>query len=1038
MASYIPNLTDSIPDLPMYKPDLGFFSRMVQRRSGMYEQGYNQVKSAYDSILNAPLTNSDNIQTRDTYLKQAQDQLKNLSSVDLSMPQNVDAANNVFAPFWQDDKLLKDASLTKYAQSEMQRGFSLRDSKDPKDREQYSDVAMQYLSNGLDKMKNLSRDDNSAWNNLEKRSFTPFVNKNEVWAKAAKDAGFEVNFSDVTGQFIVNTKNGPMSQQAWKAFAEANTTQQMRDMDRVKGIVENEQSIKNVKKQNPQLSDSEAEQFVAQDYLKDMRQHAQEGLDGVTSEIKNTQAKLDQFKVIKNITPAQKNRIVELSDYLDNLQGSNGSEGLLQQKQKIYNSLKTDQAQGAVDLVNQITSHPEYYFANLSHQRDVNNWAAGQSANYSRKVEYNQAWGEADKVAYEREELLFKKDELAHKIDQDLYDRTHKKDYYRDGDPNTPPGSGTGSGSGTPGIQTEDGRELQHGILLGPGTTDVTKTGTALDALNQRQAFRLGTATNSVFDYDGLGRTLEGLGDGKGNSVTQKDVVNYLSSVKRGETNLSSEEKASAAIINKALELKTGIKVTNQATLRNAILKQGESYFTDKNHNGSPDWSNDDVQSLIKYRDGVAALDEFNSIEKRRQDLITKQLSQTSDPDLKKLITTGPEGTKQVITSQDIQRNLKGTNYILEDDDTGERKTFTPQDLSKLYLQGKLGYKSTSSGYAPVIDGKTYLQTNTQPTSEGRYNSTPGDMFGLRAVYKNSLIDEISDLEKRYGKSSKIAGTLEKLNQAVVPNIGEYNNETGKMGQVFNYPLNSKESKAGLSTGNKLLNEASEAGNREAIYLDGALSKDDGKNKAITSLMALDQDKIKDYISSVHYNQNGLNGKPTLDLVINPDKTSDKTEIAGVAMKDLAGHTIQVQLSDNAQGPTIQSIPKNSGIYIYDALLRGKSIEADPIMKSGNFDYSIQPDDTKNPKQAYVTINNKVFNKNTGKYDDNIAKQVFDLYGPNAKTPDELKHYIDNLFESHLVTNKLNQQLYKQELPPQTSQTYDDVLNELRNRKVGQ
>src|SRR4051812_19976960 len=140
MSTFIPNVTDQIPDLPLYQPNFGFYQQMMQRKNQQYEQGYSQVRSAYDSILNAPLTNTQNIAARDGYLKQAQQQLKNLSSVDLSLQQNVDAADNVFAPFWQDDKMLTDRAFTSYANQEMQKGFRLRDSQKKEDRDQYSDV----------------------------------------------------------------------------------------------------------------------------------------------------------------------------------------------------------------------------------------------------------------------------------------------------------------------------------------------------------------------------------------------------------------------------------------------------------------------------------------------------------------------------------------------------------------------------------------------------------------------------------------------------------------------------------------------------------------------------------------------------------------------------------------------------------------------------------------------------------------------------------------------------------------------------------
>ncbi len=79
MATYLPNVTDVIPEPALFTPDFSFLDNMLRRRQGLYEQGFAQVNSAYN-FVNRSVTNPYSSKVRDTFLKQAQDNLKNLSS----------------------------------------------------------------------------------------------------------------------------------------------------------------------------------------------------------------------------------------------------------------------------------------------------------------------------------------------------------------------------------------------------------------------------------------------------------------------------------------------------------------------------------------------------------------------------------------------------------------------------------------------------------------------------------------------------------------------------------------------------------------------------------------------------------------------------------------------------------------------------------------------------------------------------------------------------------------------------------------------
>ena len=127
MATYIPNITDVFPDPVSFTPDFSFMDKMLQRKKAQYEQGYAQVVGRYNA-LNKEMTNPENIRFRDEFLRQAAINLKDLSVMDLSIPQNVQAAASVFDPFTQNKTAVADMVYTGFlntqermAESDMQK-----------------------------------------------------------------------------------------------------------------------------------------------------------------------------------------------------------------------------------------------------------------------------------------------------------------------------------------------------------------------------------------------------------------------------------------------------------------------------------------------------------------------------------------------------------------------------------------------------------------------------------------------------------------------------------------------------------------------------------------------------------------------------------------------------------------------------------------------------------------------------------------------------------------------------------------------------
>ena len=141
MATYIQGLTDYIPKAEPYKPNFDFLNTVLATRQAKYDSALNQLSGAYGSILYADLTRDDNRESRDNFLKNSEKTIQQITSLDLSNPANVQAAQQVFQPFVDDRKMQYDIMFTKGVKTAQQNGELLRTSYDDDTRARWSPIS---------------------------------------------------------------------------------------------------------------------------------------------------------------------------------------------------------------------------------------------------------------------------------------------------------------------------------------------------------------------------------------------------------------------------------------------------------------------------------------------------------------------------------------------------------------------------------------------------------------------------------------------------------------------------------------------------------------------------------------------------------------------------------------------------------------------------------------------------------------------------------------------------------------------------------
>lgn len=214
MATYLPNVTDVIPEPSLFTPNFTFIDQMLRRRQGLYEQGFSQVNSAYN-FVNRNATNPYSLKVRDTFLMQAKENLKNLATMDLSQQQNVNAARGVFEPFVKNRLVLMDMAYTAHMdqQEAIAESYRLKDGG-----KEFSEDNLQDLR---DQRAAFAKDSISSVGNYysNRRSFTPYYDWNKEfkeWFASYKPDKISIDSKD--GLYKITEERGGATAQDLKLF----------------------------------------------------------------------------------------------------------------------------------------------------------------------------------------------------------------------------------------------------------------------------------------------------------------------------------------------------------------------------------------------------------------------------------------------------------------------------------------------------------------------------------------------------------------------------------------------------------------------------------------------------------------------------------------------------------------------------------------------------------------------------------------------------------------------------------------------------
>jgi len=231
MATYIPGVSDVFPEPSLFTPDFSFIDKMLQRRQGLYEQGFAQVNSKY-KFIDREVTNPANQQVKDRFVKDVKNNLRNLSAMDLSQQENVNAAMGVFAPFVKNSNVLGDQALTEHwkQQVDLGNGFRLRDGGKEFSEDNVNYVRMQQAQ--------FAQDDPNSWNTYyqNRKSYTPYYNYNDEVKEAMKNfkpSSFET--FKINGLDVVTEKDASAKEADIRRYLEGVLSQKAKNQMKIEG-----------------------------------------------------------------------------------------------------------------------------------------------------------------------------------------------------------------------------------------------------------------------------------------------------------------------------------------------------------------------------------------------------------------------------------------------------------------------------------------------------------------------------------------------------------------------------------------------------------------------------------------------------------------------------------------------------------------------------------------------------------------------------------------------------------------------------------
>lgn len=943
--------------MALYRPPVEALGDMLRIKQQQYLQGFNSVNSNYNLIQNANITDATGQLTaqKEKYIADATRQLKDLSKVDLSLPQNVEAANKVFDPMLNDQAFMMNIRGTQHNDAQIQKLYQWRDSKDEKEREMYDPAALQHLLDDRERLGNAGTDLNK-YKEFKFTKAVPFTNIQKFLDEEAVKEKVEIVRDEVKGPYIIKRTNGEATRVNYATWAASKLdNSRFAEQFSILGDVEFNQRLRFASK-DPRYAGYQPDQLkavVREEMRTVVSNTLGENIKEVQAQLALNQAEVQQMG---DIDPTATDEPTKRS--LARLEELKAMKGQLDNQLVKLNSQKNE-------VSNQLDRNPEGYFGILARQRTINSWATGKSAIESTEIKKNDTFFSSENL---------KLDWMKHRLDERADDRDERKFQAELAGGKFNAKNGSGSSDGTDGTDPSDGKGAA--VQIGLATNEVQNNGQAWNLYEKDVNNKKDFITENLYNANtGVIRILA-----KSLGASDEDLM-YLGSAlsnqerQGSDYTFSKEQTAAANRITPLLETYTGMKITGPETIKQAIFKAAQKFFVD-GHNSKALLDPELRPIMDSFNNAHNTYLQVNALRNQEKKMITENVVNRNEY---ANLVVDRDGVKDMVGRKDITKYFDNLSYM---DENGKVKKLTADmksELADAYMFGKnpFGY-NTQSMAGP---GGTY-----QAMDPSRPYAVVG---GKRLNIIGDGYNSVHELYKKHGTAEQFKASYEKALNSIVPNMAYFQNKTGQVdveGIIPFVPGDKNRQEFAV----RLLQEfssTSNVGNLSITSPDGKREPADAATRTKIMNMFTDEDVMEKYFT----NPRTIAAQGVVKLTLKPGLSKDMLETYGLT--PLVGKEIVIQASENSKGSAINNMKVSNQFHVHGQLLQGKPVESSPLLKDAGFSFKILPDkDSADAKTATIYFTYKKWNPEKKDWDTDLKSksQPFIIRGEGALSPDVL------------------------------------------------
>jgi hypothetical protein len=748
MATFIQGDPGLKLDPVLYTPDYNFLRYVLQKKTSQYEQGLKSVSGTLGA-LKKELSDPTLMERRDTYMKSAESELQKISSADLSLQQNVNAANAVFDPIINDAAIVYDSYHT--ANNARQRATmeSWASSEDMATRKKFNQEIYDWVKRDLDSLKTGKGDINNY--KVQGRKAWAFVDAQDLVNQAAKDMGYKVENDELGKPYIITTVNGKTNRESYELFAKGvlDANPVYKQQLGILGQARVEKDVETMRASNPayaSMSKSQVVQLFSNQAYDKGKDRQKSYLDGLSERISVQQADANAY-VTANAAKIKANpQGEEAQTAAKKVADLEMFKTQIKTVQSDYNSTYGSDEQTSKSkkeaFVKNFTDNPEGYYAKQIELEDVVRWSNVRSAFGSRSIKADQGYismlNAADKAMNTLNNI--KDDQFDNQMDiAELGLKMQGK---------------TSTGERKKNADGSD--KLSDVEFVDVSSTQVTTT-TRVEQLKDRLALSKAAGIQAMTGTFGGLYLLEKMG------TKPEDValVRQLFTKKQSEGSYTPTKEETQAMSRAYQNLFSFAKLNNQddvlATMRGQVASKTKVSDTDlpsllraaaKNYEPKDDYESSAVRQLFEYEKNQAEVKRISGAVNKGIEIVINQIKDKNE--FKEILVT-EQGKQRLISASDIVKKIPSKAKQDKDWAMDPDVTLTEEDklnIAEGFLNGSVNVKFRGKNKFGTDTAADIFSTNgTFITYQGRdlYIENAFNIFPTDSSEYQRLIKKINE-----------------------------------------------------------------------------------------------------------------------------------------------------------------------------------------------------------------------------------------------------------------------------------------------------